>query len=166
MASDAELMKLLRDLDDPQSAQWPREFSPDQAAAPFDRLRSRLEAAFEAGCPAEQGEDIQDSSRYGRIEVPAEATVCGTRILVVVSNFGPLAVVAADDPGAFLGTADAEEQGELDPGDLAKARRSLAAAGYVAVPEELLNTRYDGTADLPWTGNDQPTWGERYFGPY
>jgi hypothetical protein len=162
--NDAELMELLRRLDDPELVEWPPGFSADEAAAPFDRLRSRLEAAFESGCPAEQGADLPDSSQYGRIEVPAEATVCGTRIVAVVSNFGPLAMLAADDPGAFLGTADAEAEGELDPGDLAKAQRALAAAGYVMVPEELLNGRYDGSANLTWCGNDRPTWWDRFFG--
>lgn len=164
--SDEDLMRLLRQLDDPEWLEWPRDFDGDEAEAPFDRLRSRLEAAFGTGCPAQHGGQIQDSSEFGRIEVPEEATVCGTRIIVSVSKFSPLAMVAADNPGAFLSAAEAQEEGELDPGDLGKALRSLAAVGYVAVPEELLQTRYDGDGRLLWSGNDEPTWWDRFFGFY
>lgn len=56
-------------------------------------------------------QDTQDSSEYGRATVPAEATACGTRIVVCVSKFGSLALVCAENPGAFLGTQDAQDEG-------------------------------------------------------
>lgn len=62
----------------------------------------------------------QDSSEYRRVVVPGDAT--GTRIVVRVSKFGSLALVCADNPGAFLGTGDAQVVGELDEADLAKVR--------------------------------------------
>ncbi|WP_405862758.1 hypothetical protein OG361_40700 [Streptomyces sp. NBC_00090] len=39
-----------------------------------------------------------------------------------MSKFGSLALVCADNPGAFLGTGDAQVVGELDEADLAKVR--------------------------------------------
>ncbi|MFE5893989.1 hypothetical protein ACFQ6E_34285 [Streptomyces sp. NPDC056462] len=57
-------------------------------------------------------EQQQDSSEYGRVTVPADASVCGTRIVVCVSKFGSLALVCADNPGAFLGTGEVQAEGE------------------------------------------------------
>jgi hypothetical protein len=83
--------------------------------------------------------------------VPAEATVCGTRIVVCVSKFGSLALVCAENPGAFFGTEDAQAEGGLDAADLAKVNRALAHLGYAVVPEELLNATTMGRADCPGT---------------
>lgn len=52
----------------------------------FGGLVRRLEADF--GAPCESERDTQDSSEYGRVRMPAEATVCGERIVVCVSKFG------------------------------------------------------------------------------
>ncbi|MEV3896470.1 hypothetical protein [Streptomyces anulatus] len=121
----------------------------------------RLEAHFGVKCEFEQ--DTQDSSEYGRVRVPAEATVCGTRIVVCVSKFGSLAEICADNPGAFLGTEDAREEGALDPGDLATVERALAESGYVSVPEELLESDYEGPT-APECFEGRPTWWGRFFG--
>lgn len=66
----------------------------------FGDLVSRLEDDFAMRCATER--DAQDRSEYGRVTVPADATVCGTRIVVCVSKFGSPALVCADNPGAFL----------------------------------------------------------------
>lgn len=75
----------------------------------FGRLVRRLAADFGASCESER--DTQNSSEYGRVHVPADATVYGTRIVVCVNKFGSLAEVCADKPGAFLGTDEAHEEG-------------------------------------------------------
>jgi hypothetical protein len=125
---------------------------------------TRLEGDFTACCTAER--DTQDSSEYGRVVVPADATVCGTRIVVCVSKFGSLALVCADNPGAFLGTEDAQAEGELDGADLAKANRALVELGYAVIAEELLETDYDGPRQLPQLPGclQHPTWWDRFFG--
>lgn len=160
---NVDLMDVLRRLDDPDRLEYPRDYRPGELAASFADLVRSLDAGFETSCPTER--DVQDSSEYGRVVIPAEATVCGTRIVVSISRFGYLALVAAENPGAFLGTADAQEEGELDAGDLAKVERALAASGYVVVPEELLAQRYDGPSHLrQHSPFYPPTWWDRFFG--
>ncbi|MFD5258841.1 hypothetical protein ACFWM5_39275 [Streptomyces bobili] len=146
--NETDLLALLRGLDDPEWLEWPRDYDRGEAAVLLGRLVLRLEGDFAARCRAEQ--DTQDSSEYGRVVVPAEATVCGTRIMVCASKFGSLALVCADNPGAFLGTEEARAEGELDAADLAQANRALADLGYVVVPEELLECDHEGPSRLPW----------------
>ncbi|MEV6393421.1 hypothetical protein AB0M39_01295 [Streptomyces sp. NPDC051907] len=161
MESEADLLTLLRGLDDPTWLERPRDYNRSETAVLFDRLVARLEGDFTARCVAEP--DTQDSSEYGRVVVPAEATVCGTRIVVCVSKFGSLALVCADNPGAFLGTGEARAEGELDAADLAKVNRALADLGYTVVAEELLERDYDGPSRLP-RHIQRPSWWHRFFG--
>ena len=158
---EADLLVLLRELDDPEWLEWPQHYDRGEAAAHFSVLVARLESDFAARCTAER--DTQDSSEYGCVVVPGDATVCGTRIVVCVSKFGSLALVCADNPGAFFGTADAQAEGELDAADLAKVNRALVELGYVVVAEELLESDYDGPSRLPWHVQ-RPSWSDRFFG--
>ncbi|MGI5171752.1 hypothetical protein ACQEU3_46145 [Spirillospora sp. CA-253888] len=161
MKNDEDLLALLRELDDPKWPEWPQSYDRSETAVRFNALVARLAGDFAARCTADP--DNQDSSEYGRVTVPAEATACGTRIVVCVSKFGSLALVCADNPGAFLGTQDAQAEGELDATDLAKANRALIDLGYVVVPEELLESDYAGPSHLPERGR-RPTWWDRFFG--
>lgn len=95
--------------------------------------------------------------------MPAEATVCGPRIVVCVSKFGSLALVCADNPGAFLGTEEARVEGELDAADLAQVNRALVDLGYLVVPGELLERDYDRPSRLP-PHVQRPSWWHRFFG--
>jgi hypothetical protein len=115
---ESDLVALLRRLDDPEWLERPSDYSNSKAAASLKRLVSGLESAFGAHCPAE-GNSFQDGSEYGRVEIPATATVYGTRIIVCLSKFAPLALVAADNPGAYLGLDDAQALGDLDSRDRA-----------------------------------------------
>ncbi|MFD8475164.1 hypothetical protein ACFV2E_24445 [Streptomyces globisporus] len=159
--SETELLALLRELDDPQRMERPLNYDRAASAIAFGGLVGRLEKDFGVQCEFER--DTLHTSEYGRVRVPAEATVCGTRIVVCVSKFGSLAAVCADNPGAFLGTEDAREEGALDPGDLATVERALAEFGYVSVPEELLDSDYEGPI-APECFEGDPTWWARFFG--
>ncbi|MDX2407383.1 hypothetical protein NJO91_30195 [Streptomyces microflavus] len=159
--SETELLALLRELDDPERLEWPLDYDRAAVAIAFGGLVGRLKTDFGVKCEFEQ--DTQDSSEYGRVRVPAEATVCGTRIVVCVSKFGSLAEICANNPGAFLGTEEAREEGALDPGDLATVERALAEFGYVSVPEELLESDYEGPTALACF-EGRPTWWARFFG--
>ncbi|MFC8716089.1 hypothetical protein [Kitasatospora sp. NPDC057198] len=159
--NEAELLPLLRELDDPEWLERPRHYDRDGIAARFDALLARLEGDFATGCAAWR--DTQDSSEFGRIVVPAEATVCGVRIVVCVSKFGSLALVCADNPGAFLGTDEARAEGELDDADLTRVERALDDLGYPVVAEELLESDYHGPSRLP-SHVQRPSWWHRFFG--
>lgn len=157
----ADLLALLRQLDDPAWLEWPRAFDRRAAADQFARLTARLEAGLAASCATEQ--DTQDSSEYGRVFVPSEATRGADRIVVCVSRFGSLALICAENPGAFFGTHDALAEGALDALDLAKVEKALTELGYIVVPEELLQNDYDGPSRLP-RHLQRPTWFDRFFG--
>lgn len=159
--SEADLLALLRELDDPQWLEWPQNYDRGEIAVHFGGLVARLEGDFAARCTAEQ--DTQDSSEYGRVVVPGEATVCGTRIVVCVSKFGSLALVCADNPSAFLGTEEAQVEGELDGADLTRINQALVELGYVVIAEELLESDYNGPSRLP-SHVQRPTWWARFFG--
>ncbi|MBD0670263.1 hypothetical protein [Streptomyces sp. CBMA156] len=162
-ANRADLLTVLRELDDPEWLEWPADYDRGATAVLFRGLVARLEADFSTGCGAEQ--DTQDSSEFGRVTVPAEATACGTRIVVCVSKFGSLALVCADNPGAFLGTEEARAEGELDAADLATVCRALVGLGYTVVPEELLEEDYAGPSRPP-RHVERPTWWHRFYGTY
>ncbi|MDH6134464.1 hypothetical protein P3T37_003867 [Kitasatospora sp. MAA4] len=157
-------LETLRQLDDPEWLEFPAGYSRAESAKKFDRLVAKINSDFSAHCEVDRY--IQDSAQHGRVEVPAESTVCGTRIVVLVSKFEPLAMVAADNPGAFFGTDDACAEGELDGGDLEKLKQALVGLGYAVAPEELLTTHYDGAAHLHFHGSGTPTWWDRFFGSF
>ncbi|MFJ7306066.1 hypothetical protein [Streptomyces sp. NPDC099088] len=161
--SGADLLAVLRQLDDPQWLEWPAAYDRIAVAARFGELVARLESDFGAPCVAEQ--DTQDSSEYGRATVPAEVTACGTRIVVCVSRFGSLALVCAENPGAFLGSQDAQDEGELDAADLATVERALVGLGFTVVPEELVESDYSGPSQAHLYGQ-RPTWWDRFFGTF
>ncbi len=164
MERDVSLIELLQYLDDPESPEAPADYSLTKAAASFDRLALQIESCFSVICKTDRR--IQDSAQYGRIEVPARATICGTRIVALVSKFSPLAMVAADNPGAFLGTDEARAEGELDVIDLDKTEQVLAQSGYLSIPEEILTQRYDGPTLLQFHGSGEPSWWDRFFGTF
>ncbi|MFF3617133.1 hypothetical protein [Streptomyces sp. NPDC002580] len=158
---ETKLLVILRELDDPGRLERPLHYDRAATGLAFGGLVRRLEADF--GAPCESERDTQDSSGYGRVWVPADATIRGTRIVICVSKFGSLAEVCADNPGAFLGTDEACEEGALDPADLATVEQALAELGYVDVPEELLESDYLGPSALkPFAA--RPTWWTRFFG--
>ncbi|MFE3270352.1 hypothetical protein [Streptomyces sp. NPDC059215] len=159
----ADQLTLLRELDDPQWLEWPAAYDRYAVAARFGELVARLESDFGVPCMAEQ--DTQDSSEYGRATVPAEVTTCGTRIVVCVSKFGSVALVCAENPGAFLGTQEAQDEGELDAADLASVDRAVVELGFTVLPEQLVDSDQDGPSRAHLYGQ-RPTWWDRFFGTF
>jgi hypothetical protein len=161
--SETDLLALLRELDDPEWLEWPENYDRGRARSLLDTLVARPEQDFATPCTAEH--DTQDSSEYGRVVVPTQTTACGTRIVVCISKFGLLAMICAENPGAFLGIQDAQSEGELDAGDLATVDRALTDLGCVVAPEELIESDYDGSSRLPWHVQ-RPSWWHRFFGSF
>ncbi|MDX2403868.1 hypothetical protein NJO91_12105 [Streptomyces microflavus] len=64
-----------------------------------------------------------------------------------------------------LGTEEAPTAGELDPGDLRKADRALGDLGYAVLPEELLESTYDGPSRLHHHVERPSRW-HRFFGTF
>ncbi|MET7711501.1 hypothetical protein [Streptomyces sp. NPDC005407] len=52
--SEADLLTLLRELDDPEWLEWPRRYNRSETTVLFGALVARLEDDFAARCTAEQ----------------------------------------------------------------------------------------------------------------
>jgi hypothetical protein len=73
------------------------------------------------------------------------------------------------NPGAYLGLDEAQALGDLDGRDRASVQRVVQGAGYVVVPEELLDRRYDGQSQILLSSREphrQPSWWDRFFGNF
>ncbi|MFI9270086.1 hypothetical protein ACIGXM_05140 [Kitasatospora sp. NPDC052896] len=161
---DAEPIALLHRLDGPESLEFPPGYDHAGTRARFDRLVARLDAAFATRCLADR--EAQDASLHGWVEVPADATGSGEPIVVSVSDFGSMAVIAAENPGVHLDTAEAVEAGALTAEDLATVERVLTELGYVVLPERVLTRPYDGVGVplISYYGEDRPCdWWIRFF---
>jgi hypothetical protein len=153
------LWELLRSLDDPEHLEFPAGYDHAKVRGQFDQLADRLGAAFSCACPADHP---QDASFHGRVEIPVEVTATGSRLVIVVSNFGGLAVVAVDNPGVW----SREESTELlHPDDAERICAALGSLGYTVVPEEPLWRPYDGSGPLRqfYPAENPPTWWIRFF---
>jgi len=162
------LWDLLRSLDDPKHLEFPAHFNRKKTRIQFGQLVDRLNTAFSCACEAEG--HVEDASYHDRVEIPAAATATGTRLVIVVSNFGGLAVVAADNPGVW----PQEEFTELlHPDDARRIYTALDDLGYTVVPEAPLRAaEYDGDAfrryyhiqyGPAWRDPGRPTWWDRFF---
>jgi hypothetical protein len=154
-----ELWHILHALDDPDNLEFPAWYDHRRARARFDQLAARLDADFAGRCRVDR--HIQDASLHGRIDIPATATATGRPLVVLISNFEPLTVLAVDNPGAW---SDAEAAQLLHPDDARRIHTALADLGYLLIPEEPLWQPYDGVCDpaifSPW---GDATWWIRYF---
>jgi hypothetical protein len=160
--SDADLNALLHRLDDPELMEHPPGYDHAATRALFEQLVARLDADFDTRCTADR--QVQDASLHARVEVPAETTACGERIVISVSNFGSMAVVAAENPGVYFDTDEAVKAGALDVTDLRRVERALTDLGYVPIPERLLTRPYDGLSPLAtYRPGERVDWWIRYF---
>ncbi len=158
---DTGLMDLLRRLDDAERVESPAGFDRKEASVSFTQLTERLDARFATHCETDR--EIEDSPEYGRIVVPAAATVCGTQLVVQLSRFKPVSMIAAELPGAYFGLQDARTAGAVDLTDVEKIEQALTDLGYAVIPEEVLGTPYDGRLPLSSFSTTRPTWWDRYF---
>jgi hypothetical protein len=162
---EPDWLSVLRALDPPvERGGWvgrevPRHFDRAATQARFDQLAERLSTAYD--CPLHAGRGpVQDSSCFGGITVPAEATRTRTKrtriplpLSVEVSNFGNLATYGPAYAGANPGTSV-----PIHPDDRARIEPALTGLEYLIVPQHILATRYDG----PNMSNDD-TWYVRFF---
>jgi hypothetical protein len=156
--SAEQLWPLLRTLDDPDHLKTPAGYDFDATRARFERLVQRLDTAFD--CRSDADRSVQDASLHARVVVPAEATATGERVVVCVSNFGSLATVSLENPGAY-GTAELETL--LTEEDAARVHGALDDLDYVVVPEEPLWRDYDGPSTISFLGEPPQTWWVRFF---
>lgn len=156
MHLDGELWHLLHALDDPDNLEFPAGYDHRRTRSRFEQLAQRLNADFDCECRVDR--DVQDASLHGRIDIPAPAGATGKPLVISVSNFGGLAVLSVDNPGAW---SDAEAADLLRPDDAHRVHTALTDLRYILVPEEPLWTSYDGFCDA---GIIVPaTWWIRYF---
>ncbi|MFM9696664.1 hypothetical protein [Streptomyces europaeiscabiei] len=126
---------LLRECDDPHHLERPRDFDPKTSA---DRFADLTRAVGERFGPSCRSGLHQDSSAYGRISVPVEATGLGLPLRVTLSNFGHFVIAETGDwsqPDPARGLTE-DVVTWLD--------EVCAAAGCVFVPVTLLQEPYDG----------------------
>lgn len=158
MKVDAKtLRRMLRELDDPDHVEGPADYTSEDFAR-FERLAHRLEATFGSGCRVDR--NVQDASFRGRIDLSAEVTASGRPLVLVVSNFGSMAVLAVDNPGAWSQT---EFQALIHPHDMATIEAGLDEFGFVLVPEDPLWDPYDGVVATAVFGEGRATWWTRFF---
>ena len=127
---NGELWALLHQLDDPAHLETPQGFDREAVRRQFDSLVSRLTTAFGTACGADRS--VQDATYHAQVIVPADATATGRNLVVRVSNFGNLAVLAIENPGAY----DQEEFDALvHKNDVARISKSLDEGNYIFIPE-------------------------------
>lgn len=162
MADDEqELRDLLHEHDEAGGLEQPVFYNHSKTRAAFDALAARLDADFSTHCRVDR--DVEDASLHGRIEIPVEAVGGAAQIVVSVSNFGSMAVVSAENPGAYLHLTEALEDDAITGADLQTVRRALEGLGYRVIPEELLTRPYDGITDLGYPADRVPDWWIRFF---
>jgi len=172
-ADASEYLALLRALDEPGELgqavglEFPRHFDRVAAQRRFERLAARLSDVF--GCLISAGKGpFPDASLFGEVHVPAEFTVTRAKrtrirfpVIVAVSNFGNLATCWPARGATSPGTATSATT-PVHPIDRSRVEQVLNELGYVFVPEDVLETRYDGPNQWVFGGQHE-TWLGRYF---
>ena len=156
--SGRQLWQLLHAADDPNHLEHPADYNHRQARERFEQLVRRLDVGF--GCQSAIDRDTQDASMHGRITVPAAATAGSRTLVVVVSNFADLVVLAVDNPGTWTA---AETARLLHADDADRIYAALGDLDYVLIPEEPLWQPYDGACDPAIFAPTEATWWTRYF---
>ncbi|MFE3387304.1 hypothetical protein [Streptomyces anulatus] len=139
MLSEEALLTLMKEYDDPENIERPRNFDPQLAAHRFEQIKTSLEELFGPSCEAGL---YQDASIYGEIEIPSGATGFDQRLWVQLSNFGYFVTAGTGvwvEPDPTEGLTDKLESrlGEI-----------CAEAGCLYVPLEILLQPYNGKSLL------------------
>lgn len=153
MYDDDHLRSVLRELDDPESIEFPRDQARRTAPCRFEQLVRLLEERFRCVCEVDRG--VRDASFRGEIVVPSTAARSGQRVIVRLSNFGSL--ITAGAGGQARDSSLAVER--LHEEDRDRIAAASAGLGCTYVPGHLLRERYDGGNLEYW----QTMWWHRYF---
>ncbi|MEU9033387.1 hypothetical protein AB0D45_00455 [Streptomyces sp. NPDC048352] len=151
---DQRLLSLLRNLDDPEHWEFPRDYDHVATRARFDRLAGDIDQAFDCACSVDRG--VQDASFHGDIVIPAIATKSRDLVVVRFSNFGSL--ITAGAGGVRADTP--EPAGGLHDEDRSRIKAAAEALDCVWMPRHLLRKRYGGSTEMDdW----QRLWWHRFF---
>ncbi|WP_058043845.1 hypothetical protein [Streptomyces roseifaciens] len=154
-ADQQHLWTLLRELDESDDAEFPRDYDHATARARFNRLVADIDEQF--ACTSTVERDVQEASYHGRITIPVAATASADFITIIVSNFGDLAVITLGNPMSY----DKEETGYLlDLNDHRRINGVLSGLGYITIPEHLAWANYDGVMNLR---SHATSWFDRFF---
>lgn len=97
---------------------------------------------------------MEDTAELGRIEIPEAVLDSPARIVMSISNFGRMTIVALENPAAW---SDAETAELMAVSDRTRIEDALGRLGYIHVSEDPLDDPYDGELDWP------STWRDRFF---
>lgn len=141
-----QIRALLLEHDDPRHLEHPADFDRETSRNCFARLVSALEERFGPSCSSGLG---QDTSFYGVIDVPADATGLGLPMSVAMSNFGSYFVTAS------MGVGEGVPSGEACPPEefVTWLDGVCTAMGCTFVPAGLLREPYDGPSVLAAAGD-------------
>lgn len=127
---------LLRSLDDATALERPADFDLATETDRAHRLTNRLSATFRWQITTDAGSGaVQDASFLGDVVVPADAGRSNAQVVIRLSNFGRLAVVAVEGFGIY---DESEREALLDELDRSRVQEALREEGYVEVPEFIL----------------------------
>ncbi|MYW19258.1 hypothetical protein GT039_27685 [Streptomyces sp. SID2955] len=151
---DQRLLSLLRNLDDPEHWEFPRDYDHVATRARFDRLAADIDQAFDCTCSVDRG--VQDASFHGDIVIPAIATKSSDLVVVRFSNFASL--ITAGAGGVRADTAEPAD--ELHDEDRIRIKAAAVALDCIWMPRHVLKKRYDGPTEMDdW----QQLWWHRFF---
>ncbi len=155
MLSASETLRLLRNLDDPDPryAEVPADFRHRTEHKRFKLLAEAIDEEFSCSC--KHDDRMQDTAELGRIEIPETVLDSPARIVVSISNFGRMTIVALENPAAW---SDAETAESMAASDRTRIEDALGRLGYIHISEDPLDDPYDGDHDWP------STWRDRFFG--
>ena len=97
---------------------------------------------------------MEDTAELGRIEIPEAVLDSPARIVMSISNFGRMTIVALENPAAW---SDAETAELMAASDRTRIEDALGRLGYIHISEDPLDDPYDGELDWP------STWRDRFF---
>jgi len=97
---------------------------------------------------------MEDSAELGRIVIPETVLDSPARIVISISDFGRMAIVALENPAAW---SDAETAELMADSDRTRIENALGRLGYIHISEDPLDDPYDGEFDWP------STWRDRFF---
>jgi len=137
---------------DPRHTEVPANFRYRTEHKRFKLLAEAIDEEFSCSC--EHDDRMEDTAELGRIEIPEAVLDSPARIVMSISNFGRMTIVALENPAAW---SDAETAELMAVSDRTRIEDALGRLGYIHVSEDPLDEPYDGELDWP------STWRDRFF---